>query len=332
MKTSERTPSPEPRRWLLLIHQIPPKPAYLRVKVRRRLQALGAVPIKNSVYALPCTDSAQEDLAWVAREVTAGGGEALVCAASLLAGLSDEEVEASFQKARGAEYAGITQRARLLERALSRSRGARDAHNAVHERALRRLEQQLASAVALDFCEAPGREIAEGLIAGIASRLRSQDRAAQAAPRNRIDLSTVSGRTWVTRRGIHVDRIASAWLIRRFIDREATFRFVSPRGYAPLAGEIRFDMYEAEFTHDGDRCTFEVLLDAAGLKQAGLRAIAEIVHDIDLKDTKFGRPETPGVAHLLEGIAAASRDDAARLERGAALFDDLLTPYRRKSR
>jgi hypothetical protein len=332
MKSSERAPSPEPRRWLLLIHQIPPKPAYLRVKVRRRLQALGAVPIKNSVYALPCSDSAQEDFAWVAREVAAGGGEALVCAASLLAGLADEEVEASFQTARAADYAGITQRARLLERALGGSRGARDARNAVHERALRRLEQQLASAVALDFCEAPGREVAEALVAAIASRLRSQDRAARDAPRSRIDLATVSGRTWVTRRGIHVDRIASAWLIRRFIDREAQFRFVSPRGYVPLAGEIRFDMYEAEFTHDGDRCTFEVLLDAAGLKQAGLRAIAEIVHDIDLKDTKFGRPETPGVAHLLEGIAAASRDDTARLERGAALFDDLLTPYRRRSR
>lgn len=328
MKSSERTSSPEPRRWLLLIHQIPPNPAYLRVKIRRRLQALGAAPIKNSVYALPCAETTQEDFAWVAREVAAGGGEALVCSASLLAGLSDEDVEASFQKMRAADYAGITQRARLLERGLGRSRGA---HNAAHESALRRLEQQLASAVALDFCEAPGREVAEGLVAGIASRLRSQDRAARDAPRSRIDLSTVSGRTWVTRRGIHVDRIACAWLIRRFIDREAKFRFVSPRGYTPLAGEIRFDMYEAEFTHDGDRCTFEVLLDAAGLKQAGLRAIAEIVHDSDLKDTKFGRPETPGVAHLLEGIATATRDDVARLARGAALFDDLLTPYRRRS-
>ena len=113
-------------------------------------------------------------------------------------------------------------------------------------------------------------------------------------------------RTWVTREGIYVDRIASAWLIRRFIDPEAQFKFVSGKGYRPKQGELRFDMFEAEFTHEGDKCTFEVLLDRCGLKDSALRAIAEIIHDIDLKDGKFGRTEVAGIRTLMEGIGAAT--------------------------
>jgi hypothetical protein len=129
-----------------------------------------------------------------------------------------------------------------------------------------------------------------------------------------------------------VDRIACAWLIRRFLDPEARFKFVVPRGYRPSPDEIRFDMYDAEFTHDGDRCTFEVLLDEAAIKEPALRAVAEVVHDIDLKDAKFGRPEAAGVARLLEGIAMAERDDARRLERGARVFEDLHRAFSRSSR
>ncbi len=102
----------------------------------------------------------------------------------------------------------------------------------------------------------------------------------------------LQGSVWVTRQGVHVDRIASAWLIRRFIDPEARFKFVPAKGYVPEPGELRFDMFEAEFTHEGDRCTFEVLLARAGLADPALAAIGEIVHDIDLKDAKFGREET----------------------------------------
>src|SRR2546430_13163936 len=98
-------------------------------------------------------------------------------------------------------------------------------------------------------------------------------------------------RTWVTRKGIRVDRIASAWLIRRFIDPEARFKFVSAKGYRPESGDIRFDMFDAEFTHEGDRCTFEVLIERLNISDRGLSPIAEAVYDIDLKDSKFGRDE-----------------------------------------
>jgi hypothetical protein len=147
-----------------------------------------------------------------------------------------------------------------------------------------------------------------------------------------IGAGDLAGRTWVTRQGMHVDRIASAWLIRRFIDPEAAFKFVPAKGYVPQAAELRFDMFEAEFTHVGDRCTFEGMILAASLSDPALQAIAEIVHDIDLKDAKFGREETAGVAQLISGICISREDDFARIERGAALFDDLYAHFNRERR
>ena len=139
-------------------------------------------------------------------------------------------------------------------------------------------------------------------------------------------------RTWVTRKGVHIDRIACAWLIRRFIDKDPTFKFVPARGYTPAPREIRFDMFDAEFTHDGELCSFEVMLRAFDLKDPALRALAEVIHDVDLKDSKFGRDETPGVDHLIAGIAWLHGEDEARLEHGGAVFDALHNYFlRRKS-
>jgi hypothetical protein len=146
-------------------------------------------------------------------------------------------------------------------------------------------------------------------------------------------LADLKGRTWVTRTGVHVDRIGSAWLIRRFIDPQAGFKFVAPKGYVPDAGELRFDMFEAEFTHEGELCTFEVLVARAGLdKDRGLAAIAEIVHDIDLKDGKFGRPEAEGIRTVIAGICNGTQSDEERLARGAAVFEDLYRSFDRKER
>jgi hypothetical protein len=124
--------------------------------------------------------------------------------------------------------------------------------------------------------------------------------------------------------------MASAWLVRRFIDPEARFKFVAPKGYEPEADELRFDMFEAEFTHDGDLCTFEVLLREFDVADGALRAIAEIVHDIDLKDSKFGRPDTVGVERLINGIAMANKEDEARFAQGATVFDGLYEYFRKK--
>ncbi len=320
---------PSEVRWLLLMHQIPPKPNYLRVKIWRRLQRLGAVAIKNSVYVLPRTEQAQEDFQWVLREIVSSGGEASICEARFVEGLSDEQVEALFHAAREADYRQVAEEARRLTREVPAE--VDDERRARRVTELARLRQRLDEVASIDFLNAPGREIAEGLLSGLEARLLAP--AAHPAPASaKPARGGARGRIWVTRQGVHVDRMASAWLIRRFIDPDATFRFVSGKVYAPGPDEIRFDMFEAEFTHEGDRCTFEVLLDRFDLDEEPLRLIAAIIHDIDLKDAKFGRPESPGIEHLIAGITMTHREDDARLLRGAALFDDLYEYFRSTSR
>jgi hypothetical protein len=316
-------------RWLLLIHQIPPKPDYLRVKIWRRLQRLGAVPVKNSVYVLPKSDQTQEDLQWVLREVVESGGEASLCEARFVDGLSDDEVMQLFRSAREDDYQEISRDLERIATSFSKKTKTDSESRKRLALELERIHKRITEVVAIDFFNAPGREGAERLIFTLDARLQEGSPAGQAA-KAKQQLQDFQDRTWVTRKGIHVDRMASAWLIRRFIDPNARFKFVPARGYQPQPGEIRFDMYEAEFTHEGDRCTFEVLIERVGLSDPGLGPIAEIVHDIDLKDAKFSREETPGIERLIAGIAMAHKQDEARLERGCALFDDLYEYYRRK--
>jgi hypothetical protein len=197
-----------------------------------------------------------------------------------------------------------------------------------------RLRKRLAEVVSVDFFGAIGRETAEGMIKNLEARLNEGEAVTDktTADSGASPFGTLRNRTWVTRQGVYVDRIASAWLIRRFIDPEARFKFVSGKGYRPNEGELRFDMFEAEFTHEGDKCTFEVLMERAALKDPALRAIAEIIHDIDLKDSKFGRTEVAGIRTLIEGISVATKDDSERIARGAEVFNDLYEYFRKKRR
>lgn len=317
-------------RWLLLIHQIPPKPNYFRVKIWRRLQRLGAVAVKNSVYVLPKSDQAQEDFQWTLREIVEGGGEATLCEARFVQGLSDEQIEELFQAARISDYHQITEEARRIAKSLPANLRAEDDRREQADTDVDRLKRRLAEVVAIDFFGAPGREAAEGLISGLEARLHPIGPGMRSARTEKAHLRELHTRTWVTRKGIHVDRMASGWLIRRFIDPEARFKFVPARGYKPESGELRFDMFEAEFTHEGDCCTFEVMISRLELTDSALRPIAEIVHDIDLKDSKFGRQETIGIDRLIAGIAMAHKDDDTRLTRASAVFDDLYEYFKRK--
>jgi hypothetical protein len=309
----------------MLIHQIPPQPSYLRVKVGRRLSDLGAVPVKNSVYVLPRHEQALEDFQWVRREIVDGGGDATVCEARFVEGLSDDAVEALFNGAREADYEAIAKEARALQ-ARSARRGKAAVSRSQLEAAVRRLRKRLADVTAIDFLGAAGRDAAEGPLAAIEAALQPPPPAADPsspAP------GSVRGRTWVTRRGVHIDRIGSAWLIRRFVDPEARFRFVTG-AEEPSPGELRFDMFEGDFTHEGDQCTFEVLLRRFALRDPALVRIGEIVHDIDLKDGRFGHPETIGLDHLIAGVAMRHGDDEARVREGGAAFEALHEYFKRK--
>ena len=315
--------------WLLLIHQIPPKPDYFRVKVGRRLARIGAVAIKNSVYVLPATDQAVEDFQWILREITAGGGEASICRSTFLDGLTDTEIRRLFHEARARDYERI---AAAAEAALATLRSD---HTQSPERvtegkeALGKLHKLFATVSKIDFFPTENRRRASEALSAFEVQLASFMQGHSARTAQRAMAAPAAG-TWVTREGIFVDRIASAWLIRRFIDPAARFKFVAPQGYRVRRGEVRFDMFEAEYTHQGDRCTFETLLERFDLDDPALAEIAEIVHDIDLKDDKFGREDAAGVERVLAGIAASYADDAARLQRGAQLFDELYALLQRE--
>ena len=311
-------------RWLLLIHQIPPKPDYLRVKIGRRLQRVGAVPVKNSVYVLPERAESIEDFQWLRAEIIEGGGDASVCRAEFIDGLTNEQIEYLFRNARDADYSEIAELARTTWAAI---RG-RDASKrpARPDDDLARLRKRFAAVKSVDFCNASNRAIAEEALRALANELEPAD-AASAATKS--DQAEYRGRTWVTRSDVFVDRMASAWLIRRFIDPEARFKFVADLKSRRAAAEVRFDMVGGEFTHVGDRCTFETLLDRFDLADPALHAIAEVVHDIDLKDDKYGRDDAPGIERVLAAIVATHQDDDARIARAAQLFDDLYTLLRK---
>jgi hypothetical protein len=306
-----KTPS---GRWLLLFHQIPPKPDYFRVKVWRRLQRIGAVPVKNSVWVLPYSEQAVEDFRWLLQEIEEGGGQGSVCRGDFVDGLGDRDVEALFHKARAADYADLAREAKSLTGKPFPSE-------------VTRLGHRLAEIAAIDYFGTPDRKASDRAVARLEKLARGGE--ARRGPRNGARMASARrhGRTWVTRRGAFVDRIASAWLIKRFIDPEARFKFVSPDGYTPRKGELRFDMFEAEYTHEGDRCTFETLARRFRLRDPALRTIGEIVHDIDCKDTKFGHAEAPGLERLLAGIVRKHAVDRTRLARGASVLDSLYQSF-----
>jgi len=312
--------------WLLLIHQLPDKPAYARVKVWRRLQDLGAVIVKNAVYALPNNEETQEDFAWLAREIVELGGEALVCEAQLVEGLDDRQLTEMFVTARNEDYARLDEEARELESRLASEASDGERNEIANQVA--RLRKQLSEIAAIDFFVADGRDTTERRLAGLEARLQEGSEAMNTEQGMSTAASAFASKVWVTREHVQIDRIASAWLIRRFIDPKARFKFVPGRSYTPRQGEVRFDMFEGEYTHEGDRCTFEVLVARAGLNDPALGAIGEIIHDIDLKDGKYGREETAGIRTVIAGIAAAHRDDEQRLARGAAVLDDLYESFK----
>jgi len=311
--------------WLVLLFQFPKGQGSLRVRIWRRLQSMGAVAIKHSAYALPNNDQSREDFAWLVQELTGNGADAVILEAHFIDGMTDRQVQDIFNAARESDYRALAEQLGSAADAVALS----DDHDKAQEAArqlLTRGRKQLAEIEAIDFFGADGREAVEAAMQIIQDRLSGPERSADpgTAAMSPAQSAQYKSRTWVTRRGVKVDRIASAWLIRRCIDPEAQFRFVADKGYRPTSDrEIRFDMFDAEFTHVGDLCTFEVLLRNFDLADPALAAIAEIVHDIDLKDDKFGHPETMGFASLLSGVVAGTTDDEERIERGSAMLDDL---------
>jgi hypothetical protein len=309
------------RSWYVLVHEIPARPPYLRAKIRKKLHGLGAVALKDSVYVLPAREDLLPGLTGIAREAKAAGAEAAVMTAQFVEA-TKESVEGTFRRHRAEDYAALLE---VLRAAATKGkrRSASQPSVAQAAAALARARKRFAFIESIDFFGAPGRDEAARALDDLERVVTS------AAPTNAVDPSLV-GRVWVTRRGIQVDRIASAWFIRRFIDPNARIRFIDPAAPAVRAGEITFDMQDADFTHEEDRCTFETLIYRLHLHDTALSRVAEIVHEIDIKDEKYSCVETGGVRQLLAGMLMANPSDEDRLDRGFALFDDLYQAFHRR--
>jgi hypothetical protein len=321
-------PPTQGARWVLFMPTIPAKPASVRVKIWRRLQAIGAVGLRGSVYALPNKEECVEVFEWVSRELRELGGQASICEGRFLDGSTDDDIERRFIDARNADYTEIATAAKELAKKLEAKRVAPEKIKRFTEEHAK-LMTRLGEVTAIDFLNVPGREAAEGQLAAIAKLL---PRSGAKAHEPLEVVAKPKAATWVTRTGVHVDRIASSWLIRRFIDPDAKLKFVDPKTYVHKAGELRFDMFEAEFTHVGDRCTFEVLVECMGLKDPALTAIGEIIHDLDLHDDKFAREETAGVRSTIDGICTVARDDEQRIAAASPMFEGLYSHFSLRSR
>lgn len=332
----EKTTRPK-QQWILLIHQLPPKPTNLRVRIWRKLQKLGAVAIKNSVYVLPATEQAHEDFQWLKQEIESAGGEAAVFRAGSVEGTTDKEIIATFRKMRDEEYAAISAALDGLTGAIkeqSRGKHLSAGRLSTHEGEIDKLHAELERIAANDFFDAAGKTAAFSAYERCQKAIRiAQGPATKAQAKTKggsLDVAKYQGRRWVTRRNLHIDRLASAWLIGQFIDKRPRFYFVADG--ETVEGAIPFDMFGAEFTHQGEDCTFETMIKQFGLAEIkGLSDIAEIVHDIDLKDDKFHRLEAIGLNAIIDGLSNVLRDDRKLLQQTGIVFDGLYTLFSKES-
>ena len=298
--------------WLMLIVALPTHPSSLRVRAWRKLRALGAVALKNSVWVLPCSPERLERLQWLTQDVQRDGGEATLVRVERIENLSEDDVIRLFHQARDADYRALAERYRKSLRGLGRRVPGAAAARAADE--LARLGRELDRVREIDFFDAPGHQEVERLRATAEMHQRPPASAPAAAP-----LPDLRGRLWATRARPHIDRLASAWLIRRFLDPDARFVFAPPTEFPPEA--VPFDVMGAELGHQGEDCTFETLLKRSGLDDRRLAVLAEIVHEADLRDGRYERSETDGIDLAVRGLAAAIKDDRELLAQAVVLFD-----------
>jgi hypothetical protein len=308
-------------RWLLLAHQLPTNRSNARVKTWRRLQQLGAVPARSSVYVLPNTDQSREDFEWLRTEIVALGGEATVFAADAISDGGAEEIVAVFQKSRAEDYRALQKDVRRLLSSTTRKRRSGEQRPRL-SRAVRALRDRFDALERIDFFGAAARDETAAALAELETAV-DDPRKARTTSSADVRRADFIGRRWVTRRRPGVDRMSSAWLIRRYIDPKATFAFVD----TPLDSDVAFDMYAGGFGHRGGLCTFEVLREEFAIDDDVVGRIGRIVHDLDLKEHKYGAPEAEVIGRMVEGLRALHADDATLLEHGMEMFEALARSF-----
>jgi hypothetical protein len=292
--------------WLLLTFTLPKKRASQRVEVWRKLQRYGAVPLGNSGYLLPNTPTNQERFEWLATAIRKYAGEASVVKVQSIDNLSTPQLIGRFAEARAREYQELI---RDLHKVSSTQ-----AEKGLASRASR-LRVRFREIAEVDFFNSPLKKRVEELLVRADASPKPDREATKIIPRDYV------GRVWATRPRPGIDRSASAWLIRRFIDKKARFKF-APEDQVPFEA-VPFDMFHGGFGHRGEDCTFETLQKAFRIRNKRVGVIGQIIHDADLLDERFGRKEGFGVDVILDGWAKQGIPDRELLERGIQLIEAL---------
>ncbi len=287
---------------------------------------MGAASLKGSVYILPYSEDHLEAFHWLTGEVSSLGGEAAFTRVEHIETMGNEEIVSLFLAHRANDYGPIATALETLEGQLSSLEQQQDPKGLERVKGtFQKLLKDYRAVQGIDFFHCSrGSDLQDRLehFEEKFTKLTAQpqlERPKLAGPRNR---EVYQGRVWVTRRNPFVDRMASAWFIRRFIDSQARFEFLEQDGMvAAVPNGVSFDVPEGDFTHEENRCTFEVLLEAFGLRGKVLRKMAEVVHDLDLKDGKFANPQASGVETILLGIRKTAKDDHEALEEGIKTFE-----------
>ncbi len=306
--------------WIVLSYSLPASSrSSPRVTLWRRLRRLGAISPVGSIYVLPNRDDCVEAFQWLAQEIRQAQGEALVMQVEQFEGLDDAHLVELFRATRREEYRELENQLENLEQTLG---SAKSEDNPSLQNILEKLQRQYADIARVDYFACPEGAVVAARLAKLAQALRPPSLAALSeVPPAAIEAYQDKG--WVTRPRPHVDRLACVWLIRRFINPQAIIRYANQ----PDPHEVTFDMSEAEFGHRGNLCTFETMLRAFGLTEPALQAIAELVHEIDLRDGRYTRPENTGLDAILKGWLLASFSDADLEAHGVALFEGLYNAF-----
>src|SRR5712691_3630385 len=316
-------------RWLTLLVSLPPTPTRHRVGVWRKLKRMGAVKLRGAAWILPETPETIELFQWLVQEIQSSQGEATLMRVDRIDTMSDEQLTALFHRERAAEYQSLMRAYRDVRAQLDRSTTAHRVSVEPARVRLERLKRELDRIQSIDYLESPLGRRARVRWETVSKRLQTLAARPRAATRQPHHALPPSGSTWVTRPRPHIDRIASAWLVKRFIDPQARFAFADPTDAAKKG--IPFDILGAEFGHHGEDCTFETIVKRFGIKDRRVKLIAEIVHEADLHDQKFTRNESLGVDLAIKGLAASTPDDHELLDRGMAMFDGLYTVLKKKT-
>ncbi len=299
-----------PNKWILLLYGLPTKRGTTRVNLWRQLKKCGALALKTSAYLLPDKAEHHERLQWLAQQVRDGGGQATIIHVTEIEGLTHEEIVRQFNEARSTNYAALLGALNDLIAQNKKRLGESFAAD------LERFTRQFEEIRRIDYFDCARAQDAQMLLKRAESLRCSKSKTAPVlTTRKFID------QTWLTRPRPEIDRVGSAWLIRKFIDPKAKFIFANDSSKPRDA--IPYEIFEVEFSYHVEDCTFETLVKRFGISDKAVQKIAEMVHDADLEDEKFQTTECVGIDRVLKGWAKIGLSDDELLKRGRDCFEGL---------